>query len=267
MYHLLGNDVEDDTIELPPREVVKKTTTSKKSDAGPSNADPSKAKNKPKVTGNQAALKNKTDNKKVEGPTSTTSSKTKKPFDKHSRTNKTDSKKKLKQGWGENDVKGELDAEIEGAQDAEIELNADNEIDEPKISKKSLKEYFDELKTQQQGLSPKKILRTPNQGSEDKWSSEEKILKEREVLLESNSNKTFKSKQQKKKQFLEIDAVFADQVQNEKNPFVKKSFEKKSFDKKDSSKKPFTKKPFVKKDGKKDNSSKPEINDKNFPSL
>ena len=95
MYDLLGNDVEEDAApSAPSREVVKKNTSSKKSDAAPASADPAKAKKKKSPTGNEAALKNKNFNKDVAPPQSTATKHSKKPLDRHSRTGKTDSKKK-----------------------------------------------------------------------------------------------------------------------------------------------------------------------------
>lgn len=94
MYDLLGNDVEEDAApSAPSREVVKKNTSSKKSDAAPASADPAKAKKKKSPTGNEAALKNKNFNKDVAPPQSTATKHSKKPFDRHSRTGKTDSKR------------------------------------------------------------------------------------------------------------------------------------------------------------------------------
>ena len=255
MYHLLGNDVEDDSApSLPPKEIVKKNTSSKKTDTPPASADPAKAKKKTnKATGNEAALKNKLNNKSVNAPASTPSKSTKKPFDRHSRTNRTDTKKKLKQGWGDNDAKRELEAETEGLQDAVAELAEEDEAEPAKPAGKSLQEYFEELKLQQQEISSSKTLRKANEGAEQKWSSEEQIVKEQEVFVPSTSTKKAKSKAQKEKKFLEIDAVFADE---QPKPAFNKGG-KKPF----AGKKPFGGKP---KSGK---TAKPEVNDKNFPSL
>lgn len=64
---MLGNDVEEDNAaaNLPIKEVVKKNTSSKKSDVPPPSADPTKAKKKSKPTGNEGALKTKNSNKDV----------------------------------------------------------------------------------------------------------------------------------------------------------------------------------------------------------
>lgn len=259
----MGNDVEDDTIQAPPKELVKKNTSSKKADVPPAKADPAKAKKQAKVTGNSAAFKNKADNKSVNAP-APSAAKTKKPFDRHSRTNKTDSKKKFKQGWGDNDPKGELEAETEGLKDAQEELAAETVVEEEQPKAKSLADHLEELKVQQQGLTPSKSARKANEGSEAKWTSEEQIVKEQEVLVNSTSAKKVRSKQQKAKNFLDFEATFSDEQpkrEEKKTGYQgKKPFAgKKPFD----GKKAEGKKPFA---GKKA-SPKPEINDKNFPSL
>ena len=80
-------------LQLHPEKLSKKNTSSKKSDAAPASADPAKAKKKKSPTGNEAALKNKNFNKDVAPPQSTATKHSKKPFDRHSRTGKTDSKR------------------------------------------------------------------------------------------------------------------------------------------------------------------------------
>ena len=169
MYDLLGNDVEEDAApSAPSREVVKKNTSSKKSDAAPASADPAKAKKKKSPTGNEAALKNKNFNKDVAPPQSTATKHSKKPFDRHSRTGKTDSKKKLQQGWGQSD-KRELEGEVEGTEDAEAELEAEAEENDESanaIPKKSLQEYLAELELSKQELEGSKKLRQANEGAE-----------------------------------------------------------------------------------------------------
>lgn len=207
----MGNDVEDDTTpQLPIKEVVKQTSSSKKKDVAPAKADPSKAKKKTKVTGNEAALKNKADNKDIAGPNATPSKHYKKPFDRHSRSGKTDSSKKVRQGWG--DDKRELQDEVEGLEDANEDLAAANgetsaEAVEPK---RSLQDYFAELKLQQDQLATNKNLRKANEGQEDKWNANEVIEKQRESYVQSNIVKKAKQKSQKQKTFLDIEATFAD---------------------------------------------------------
>lgn len=250
----MGNDVEDDTTPAPVvREVVKNSGSSKKTDAAPASADPSKAKKKAKVTGNEGAFKNKTNNKTVAGPSSTPSKHSKKPFDKHSRTGKTDSAKKLKQGWGSND-KRELTDETAASEDATEEAAEEESTEEASIEsqKKSLQDYFAELELKKNEFNAiKKTARTvaPVEG--------EKIEKEQANYLESTQAKKLKSKAQKEKKFLDIDAKFADDV-----PQTPKTFNKDS------------RKPTRGRGGKQTTSTrkpaaakKPVVNDKNFPSL
>lgn len=237
MYALLGNDVEDDVPAPAPKEIVKKTTSSKKADVPPPSADPAKAKKNSgkKVTGNDAAYKNKNNNKSTAGPSATPSKHQKKSFDRHSRTGKTDSKKKVRQGWGGDD-KQELEDEAAAAADAAAELEADNVA--PSQATKSLQEYLAELQKAEAQLEGRKPAREANQGAEDKWTASEKIEKVSVPLVESQYEKKYKQKVTKVKKYLDFDAVFGDSPAPK--PQGKKSF---------------------KKDG------KPTVDDKNFPSL
>ena len=212
MYDLLGNDVEEDNAaaNLPIKEVVKKNTSSKKSDVPPASADPAKAKKKSKPTGNEGALKNKNNNKDVPPPQSTATKHQKKPFDRHSRTGKTDSNKKIKQGWGNSESR-ELEGEVEGTEDAEADLIEEAEEEVDTTPKKSLQEYLAEQEQKQKELDGAKKLRKANGGAEQKWNSEEKIEKTQEAYFASTHQKKAKSKAPKEKVFLEFDAVFADE--------------------------------------------------------
>lgn len=252
MYALLGNDVEDSSVVdgSYPKEIVKKGTSSKKADVPPPSADPAKARNnKKKPTGNEAAARTKNTNRTKGGPSSTPSKHQKKPFDKHSRKND-DSKKKVRQGWGES-TKAQAEGEVEGAKDAEIEIEKDAAAPAapPKPQGKSLAEYFEELKVKQSGLEGAKATREANEGSE-KWTNAEKIEKQQEEFVSATAVKATKQKAKKEKKFLDFDAVFADQSSRDDS----KSFKggKKSTGGKKNSK---------------SNTLKPEVNDVNFPSL
>lgn len=237
LYALLGNDVEDDVPAPAPKEIVKKTTSSKKADVPPPSADPAKAKKSSgkKVTGNDAAFKNKNNNKAAPAPSSTPSKHPKKSFDRHSRTGKTDSKKKVRQGWGGDD-KQELEDEAAGAADAVAELEVEGAAPTP--ATKSLQEYLAELQKAEAQLEGRKPAREANEGSEDKWTSSEEIRKVSVPLVESQHEKKVKQKVTKVKKYLDFNAVFGDSPAPK--PQGKKSF---------------------KKDG------KPTVDDKNFPSL
>lgn len=262
MYALLGNDVEDeDAAPAPiPREIVKKTTSSKKADVAPASADPAKAKkNKKQATGNEAALKNKNANKDVSAPSSTPSKHVKKPFDRHSRTGKTDSKKKIRQGWGGDDNR-ELEDEANAVGDALAELNADAHAGAPAApAAKSLQEYLAELQKAENDLEGRKPARKANEGAEEKWNANEKIEKETSSFHEGTYVKKIKQKAAKEKKFLEFDSVFSDEAPKpaKKAPFAGKKGGKPSG-------KP-SGKPAAKAQG-----SEPAaagVNEKNFPSL
>ncbi|OVF09848.1 putative suppressor protein [Clavispora lusitaniae] len=238
LYALLGNDVEDDVPAPAPKEIVKKTTSSKKADVPPPSADPARAKKQgKKVTGNEAAFKNKPHNKDVSAPTSTPPKHQKKTFDRHSRTGKTDSKKKVRQAWGGDD-KRELEDETAAAGDAAAELAAEGQTGASAgPAAKSLQEYLAELQKAEAQLEGRRPARQANQGAEDKWTAGEKIEKQTLPFFESQSEKKVKQKATKPKKYLDFNAVFTD------SPAPR------------SAKKPF------KKDG------KPAVDDKNFPSL
>lgn len=213
----------EDELALPPplpREIVKNTTSSKKADVPPAKADPARAR-KPKKgpTGNEAALKTKVNNKEVAAPGSTPSNKEhKKAFDRHSRTGKTDSKKKLKQGWGSND-KRELDDETNATGDALAELEKDAaEKGEPAApAAKSLQDYLNELQLAENQLGGKRTVRSANEGAEDKWTAGEKVEKHTEAFVKPTAGKKQKQKATKEKKFLDFNAVFADEAPRAQN--------------------------------------------------
>lgn len=215
---MLGNDVEDESAGPAPvpKEIVKKTGSSKKLDVPPPKADPAKAKkNKKPLPANEAALKNKNSNRDVDAPASTPANRYKKPFDRHSRAPKTDSKKKVKQGWGSaDDSKQELDDETNATGDAVNELAADaadkNQPAPP--AAKSLQEYLAELQATEAQLAGKKTVRAANDGDDSKWAEAEKLERKTEEFVPSTVGKKQKQKQAKDKKFLDFSAVFADEV-------------------------------------------------------
>lgn len=189
---------------------MKNNTSSKKSDVPPPSADPAKAKKKSKTSGNEAALKSKINNKDVSAPSSTPSKHYKKPFDRHSRSGKTDSGKKIKQSWGQKSAADlEVDAEAEGL-DAEVDGEAEQAEVVDNTPKKSLQDYFAELELKQKELGGAKKVRAANEGSESKWANAEKIEKTQQDYVGSTVAKKAKAKAPKEKKFLEIDAKFAD---------------------------------------------------------
>lgn len=249
MFVLLGNDVEDDNAPPAPlpKEIVKQSTSSKKADVAPASADPAKArKNKKSTTGNEAALKNKTDNKSVSAPSATPTKHQKKPFDRHSRTGKTDSKKKFKQGWGE-DAQRELEGETKGAADAIADIEAEAEATEAAPATKSLQDYLAELQKAEEQLGGAKPARKANEGAEDKWTETEKIEKKTEEFFSGTAVRKTKQKANKEKKFLDFSTVFADEA---KAP------------------KPQARGPAKRAPATKAKATKaPAVNDQNFPSL
>lgn len=217
----MGNDVEDDTVRAPamPKEHVKQTTSSKKADVPPPSADPARArKNKKPVTGNEAALKNKTNNKSTPGPASTPAKHEKKSNDRHSRSGKADTKKKVRQGWG--DDKKELDYETKAEADATAELEAEASEKAAAPAGKSLQEYLAE-KAQAPVVGGTKPIRQANEGAEDKWSGE-KIEKEQVAFIEGQSSKKIRQKPVKEKKFLDFNAVFSDNAHGNSRRDAKK---------------------------------------------
>ncbi|ODV70951.1 Stm1p CYBJADRAFT_192348 [Cyberlindnera jadinii NRRL Y-1542] len=207
-FDLLGNDVEDvNEVNSVPREIVKKNTSSKKADVPPPSANKDKArKNRPQPTGNDAAFKDKNagrsanksrsvDESKAKGAKSNNKSK----FDRHSRSGKTDSDKKVKQAGWTADAEGELEAEVEGAEDAQDELK------EEKVAKKSLEDYFKELEASN----------TSSQREARKVEAVDEaavIVKVEEEFIPQTKSKKEKSKTLKTKQYLDFSATFADEA-------------------------------------------------------
>lgn len=192
-----------------PKEIVKKTTSSKKADAAPASADPAKAKkNKKPLTGNEAALKEKANNKSVAAPTGG-AKREKKSFDRHSRTGKTDSKKKVAQGWG--DDRREADDEAAGLADAAAEIAAEAK-EEAAPAGKSLKEYLAEKEQLESALGNRAASRKANEGSEDKWTSFDVIQKETSAFIEATSSKKVRQRAPKEKKTLDFTSTFGEEA-------------------------------------------------------
>ncbi|AEY98667.1 FAGL151Wp [Eremothecium gossypii FDAG1] len=204
-FDLLGNDVEDATVVVsPPKELVKKTTSSKKADVPPPSADPSRAKNnRPKPTGNEAAFRDKqagrSQNKSKDAPAPGKPAKdSRKTFDRHSRTGKTDSAKKIKQAWGDNE-KEQADEEA-GAAVAEAELAADAAEEEQATAAAVTLEAY--LEQQNSDLNKAPVARKV-----EKFDDAELFVKKQEVFMEATKVKNVKTKHLKAKQFLEFDGT------------------------------------------------------------
>ncbi|KAG7874934.1 hypothetical protein KL916_001179 [Ogataea parapolymorpha] len=251
LRHEASQSIDIEHPILPPKEIVKKTTSSKKVDAPPPSADKSKAKKnkKPSVTGNEAGLKFKNKNPDVEPPKSTERRTAKsKNYDRHSKSGKTETAKSQKTKLGD-----EVEAQIEAEADAAEELAAEEEEEAEKPVYKTLDDYFSELQLQQEGLAaqPK---RAPNAGAEDKWSNAELLVKEREVFIPPTSVKQTKQKAKKAKQYVDVDVIVADEVR------VPRERPARSNNTRGRGRAPRGKAP-------KSAAPKIELNDKNFPAL
>ncbi|SCV05355.1 LANO_0H05666g1_1 [Lachancea nothofagi CBS 11611] len=257
-FDLLGNDVEDATIvaPLPPKEIVKHTTSSKKSDVPPPSADPSRAnKNRPKPTGNEAALKDRNggrkNNKARDAPAETTDAKktshaARRATDRQSRSGKVDTDKKVRQGWGDN--KKEVSDEAAAEADAAAEIEADKATEETPVSnKKSLQDYLNENNSSE-------FNKAPSAKKVDQLENAELLVKKEEVYAEPTKVKNLKSKQLKSKQYLDFDVSFADD-QSAAKP--------RKFD----NNKGGPKRGGKPKASKNAGEQKPAVNAKNFPSL
>ncbi|SMN21067.1 similar to Saccharomyces cerevisiae YLR150W STM1 Protein required for optimal translation under nutrient stress [Maudiozyma saulgeensis] len=211
-FDLLGNDIEDPnaTVVPPLKELVRKTTSSKKADVPPPSADPSRArKPRAKPTGNDGAIKDKSAGRQknrtrdVSGSASERRPNTRRATDRHSRSGKTDTQKKINQGWGNN--KDELETEAAAEADADAELAEDAEEKAVDSNKMTLEAY---LQSQQSASLNKSV----EAKATNKLENAELFFKEEEVYVPATKVKTVKSKQQKAKNFLDFDATFSDAV-------------------------------------------------------
>ncbi|SCV04640.1 LAMI_0H17744g1_1 [Lachancea mirantina] len=211
-FDVLGNDVEDANVvaPLPPKELVKKNTSSKKADVPPPSADPSRAnKNRPKPSGNEGAFRDKSNGRRVnkgkDAPESTaakTSHAARRATDRQNRSGKVDTEKRVRQGWG--DDRAELAAEAEGEADAQAELKDDQSAEKTSVSnKKSLQDYLNEQANNELNKAPITKKNVENLEAE-------LLVKREEVYAEPTKVKAVKNKQQKSKQYLDFDATFAD---------------------------------------------------------
>lgn len=221
-FDLLGNDIEDpNQTVVPPKEIVKSTTSSKKQDVPPPSANPARAnKNRSKPTGNEGAIRNKDNgrrnnrSKDVSGSATAKRDNSRRQSDRHSRSGKTDSGKKVRQGWG--DDKKELDAETAAEADVEAEIEADAEETATGVKQMSLNDY---LNQSQEAATLNKVAEAKQV---EQIEGTELFVKEQEEYVPATKVKTLKSKQLKTKQFLDFDATFQD-AQKPKRSFDRKN--------------------------------------------
>ncbi|SGZ41843.1 uncharacterized protein HGUI_04044 [Hanseniaspora guilliermondii] len=128
----LGNDVEDSEILITQENIKTNTKNHKKEDVHP-RSDISKATGK---KSNKLEANNNRAISPVQGQRSQGKGSAKERQDKHSKSGKTDSNKKIRQGWG--DAKTEIDAEL----DVEAERIQSSEAEEPKIPTITMEDYL-----------------------------------------------------------------------------------------------------------------------------
>lgn len=221
-FDLLGNDVEDpNQVVVPPKEIVKSTTSSKKQDVPPPSANPARAnKNRSKPSGNEGAIRNKDNGrrnnraKNVSDSADAKRDNSRKQSDRHSRTGKSDTGKKVRQGWG--DDKKELDAEQAAKADAEAEIEADAEEVTDAVKQVSLADY---LKSADNASTLNKVVEAK---PVEQIEGTELFVKEQEEFVPATKVKTLKSKQLKTKKFLDFDVSFQD-AQKPKRSFDRKN--------------------------------------------
>ncbi|CCD26966.1 Stm1p NDAI_0J00740 [Naumovozyma dairenensis CBS 421] len=220
-FDLLGNDVEDPSAVVPPvviKEIVKNTTSSKKTDTPPKSADPSKArKNRPRASGNEGAIKDKSagryKNKSKDVPSSAATNsrdKSRRATDRHSRSGKADTEKKVNQGWGDNNK--ELSTEIAAEADAAAEIEADKEVAEEDAGsqKMSLQDYLKSSANTELNKVPEPTKNI------NKLEGAELFVKKEEDYVPATKTKNVKSKQLKTKNFLDFSATFSDSLPQQK---------------------------------------------------
>ncbi|EDO15148.1 hypothetical protein Kpol_397p7 [Vanderwaltozyma polyspora DSM 70294] len=217
-FDVLGNDVEDANVVLTaPKELVKKTTSSKKADVPPPSANPARAnKNRPQPTGNERAIRDKAagrqQNRSKDSPASaaTKKSNTRRGTDRQSRSGKVDTQKRVNRGWG--DDRNELDAETEAKADADAELAGDVAAQAAVADNRmSLNAYLQEVSSNDLNKKPE-VAREA-----EALENAEIVFKEEEVLVEASKTKNVKSKQLKVKEFLTFDATFSDALPQQRS--------------------------------------------------
>lgn len=174
----LGNDVEDSEILVTQENIKTNTKNHKKEDVHPK-SDISKATGK---KSNKLEANNNRAVSPVQGQRSQGKGSAKDRQDKHSKSGKTDSNKKIRQGWG--DAKTEIDAEL----DVEAERAESAEAEEPKIPTISLDDF---LATKQNTV----VSRRANKAAPAPVASVEiKELKGKKSLFEAEEKKAAEQK-------------------------------------------------------------------------
>lgn len=200
----------------PVKEVVKKSTSSKKADTAPAPKPNARSNKKPAATGNEAAFRNRDNgraanrSKPVDAPAAAANKRSRGPrADKHSNTGKVDTDKKVHKGWGDDKKKaddeaaGEEIAKEEIAEDAAEESSPAEEVD----NSLTLEQYLESLKVNSVDSSDRQV-RKANEGADDKWKTANELSrKEQESFVAASKSKTVRSKERKEKVFIDFEPV------------------------------------------------------------
>ncbi|EDO19348.1 hypothetical protein Kpol_1036p95 [Vanderwaltozyma polyspora DSM 70294] len=234
-YDLLGNDIEDPNFVFPmPKELVKNSNSSKKKDIPPPSSNPTRAKKHPTLPSklNETYLKDRSAgrSRNVERnvPMSAGTKKQldeRKLMDRHSRTGKMDTPKKIHMGWGspshefDDELDAKRDARKDARQESEHEMETEGESSGGGPKRMSLQEYMLEEETEKDISGLKYQYHTNVEAVENA----EVINREHQLLTEPSKSKHHKSKNLKEKEFLDINFTFSDSVPRSSRPGRKKA--------------------------------------------
>ncbi|KAJ2721535.1 hypothetical protein GGI07_003888 [Coemansia sp. Benny D115] len=135
-------------------------------------------------------------------------------FDRHSATGKTDSEKKIRQGWQGSDkalVKDDAEATAQAKQDADGAATPEVE-QEPEEVVKTLEDYLKERESA--GVDSERTLRNANEGAVDKNQLKGAVALERveeDFFAPTASQKSRKQRERKEKVYVDIEQRFADE--------------------------------------------------------
>uniref|UniRef100_A0A060SZM1 ARAD1C01738p n=1 Tax=Blastobotrys adeninivorans TaxID=409370 RepID=A0A060SZM1_BLAAD len=221
LFAVLGDDGEQQqapSLSTVAPEVVRKTTSSKKSDNPPPKADPNRANpNRAKAQGNEAAFRDKNagrdSNRSKAAPENTKGARRGRDKDRRSQTGRNDTSKKVTKGWGDNRKQAQEEASAESIAKADEKADASEDAEAAEVveepdNTKTLEEYMEELRAKTAALNVRHE-RKPNEGADDsKWQNAAELVKEEVAFVPATKTKTVRSKTKKEKQILEADLSF-----------------------------------------------------------
>ncbi|KAI5814747.1 hypothetical protein BZA77DRAFT_356219 [Pyronema omphalodes] len=242
-FDLLGNDPPEEDVPSkgPPREVVKKDTSSKKKDEKPASATPAASRGngrggKPRYTGNDAAFRDREAGaeRNRSKPTNEDGSAPRGGAgrggprrqggrtrdDRRDATGKDEHEKQVNLSWGGNSGESALKAEIEGQEAALKEAAAEGAEAaageeaatpvEEEDKTKTYDQYLAELAAKKAALGTLEIRR-PQETSDKKWANAKAIDHDaEEVFFAGESKDKTRTRERKQKQIIEIEPKFVD---------------------------------------------------------